>query len=64
MPLGRAIVWNKLVPKGSVTAFSARRSRQVLPMCFDSNRGRLVAMAGVNPPGGSYIGTLGKGRSV
>lgn len=36
MPLGRAIVWNKLVPKGSVAVFSAYRSHQVLPMCFDS----------------------------
>ncbi len=36
MPLGRAIVWDKLVPKGSMEAFSACRSHQVLPMCFDS----------------------------
>lgn len=36
MPLGRAIVWNKLVPKGSMAAFSACRSHQVLPMCIDS----------------------------
>ncbi len=60
MPLGRAIVWDKLVPKGSMEAFSACRSHQVLPMCFDSTGSAWLRCLGGTRPVEAASGHWGK----